>query len=71
MYKLHYNSIRKVVNKLTSIIPITLRLKEETHKRIEKIAENQERSKNKQIEFILNQFIKEYEKVNGKIDTDN
>lgn len=48
-------------------IQTTLRIKEKEYAKIQKIAEIQERSINKQIEFILYQFIKEYEKVNGKI----
>lgn len=45
-----------------------LRLKDEQDEKLKYIANKQERSKNKQIEFILNQFIAEYEKINGKIE---
>lgn len=49
------------------MIPLTLRLEENTHKHIKKIAELQGRSLNKQIDFIIKQYIIDYEKINGKI----
>ena len=45
-----------------------LRLKENTANKIKIIAKISCRSMNQQIEHILNQFIGDYEKVNGKID---
>lgn len=45
-----------------------LRLKDETHRKIAKIAEKQSRSLNKQIEYITETFIAEYEKINGKLE---
>ena len=45
-----------------------LRIKEEAFKKIKIIATEQGRSANGQITFILEQFIKDYEKVNGKIE---
>lgn len=44
-----------------------LRLKEETAKKIKHIAEIKERSLNGQIEYILKQYIQDYEKINGEI----
>lgn len=45
-----------------------LRIKEETYEKVKVIAENQQRSINQQINFIIEQFIKDYEKVNGKVE---
>ena len=45
-----------------------LRIKEETYSKVKAIAENQQRSINQQINFIIEQFVKDYEKVNGKIE---
>lgn len=45
-----------------------LRIKSATYAKVKKIAEEKERSINKQINFIIEQYIKEYEKVNGKIE---
>lgn len=44
-----------------------LRLNDEVDNKLKFIAENQQRSKNKQIEYIINMFVKDYEKVNGEI----
>ena len=44
-----------------------LRLDDETHDKIKFIAEKQSRSQNKQVEFIIKQFISDYEKINGNI----
>lgn len=45
-----------------------LRIKEKTYEKIRKIAEEKERSINKQINFIVEQYINDYEKINGKIE---
>lgn len=45
-----------------------LRIKEEAYTKVKAIAETQKRSINQQINFIIEQFIKDYEKVNGKIE---
>lgn len=45
-----------------------VRFNEETYEKIKRIAEKQDRSINKQINFIINQFINDYEKINGKIE---
>ena len=45
-----------------------LRLKDSTSDKLKYIAEQQCRSLNQQIEFIILQFIADYEKVNGSID---
>lgn len=48
-----------------------LRIDDITDYKIKKIAEEEQRSKNKQIEYILQEFIKEYENKKGIIKTDN
>lgn len=45
-----------------------LRLEDEMHKKLQEIANQQSRSQNKQVEFIVKQFIEGYEKINGKIE---
>lgn len=50
--------------------PFSLRLIDEKKKKLEVISKKNARSLNKQIEFILNQYIDDYEKVNGKIETE-
>lgn len=47
-----------------------LRLRDETDYKIKIIAKTENRSKNKQIEYILNQFIEKYEQANGIIEFD-
>ena len=44
------------------IINFNLRITEELNEQLIKIAEEQGRSKNKQIEFILKQFVENYNK---------
>lgn len=44
-----------------------LRLKDKPAEKIKKIAELNHRSFNGQIEFIIDMYIKDYEKVNGEI----
>lgn len=46
----------------------TLRINSKDYEKIQIIAKRQQRSVNKQLLFIINQFINEYEKVNGKIE---
>lgn len=46
----------------------SLRLIEEQKQKLEKISIKNSRSLNKQIEFIINTYIDDYEKINGKID---
>lgn len=48
-----------------------LRIKDTNFKKIKIIAEEQGRSTNGQICFIIEQFIKDYEKINGKIELEN
>ncbi|WP_368234508.1 TraY domain-containing protein [Anaerotruncus rubiinfantis] len=48
-----------------------LRLDDDTHKKLQEIANRQSRSQNKQVEFIVKQFIADFEKINGKIETKN
>ena len=45
-----------------------LRIKDGTANKLKHIADKQCRSMNQQIEFILLQFIADYEKVNGTIE---
>ena len=45
-----------------------LRIKTSTYEKIKTIADEKERSINKQIIYILEQYLKDYEKINGKID---
>lgn len=45
-----------------------LRVKDSTAKKLKYISEKSCRSLNQQMEFIMLQFIADYEKVNGKID---
>lgn len=47
----------------------TLRLQENNFNKIKKIAELNKRSTAMQIEFIIELFIKDYEKLNGKIES--
>lgn len=48
--------------------PFSLRISEELMGKIKYIASNNKRSANKEIEFILEQAVKNYEKENGKIE---
>lgn len=47
--------------------PFSLRISEDMHEKLKFIAVNHKRSENKEIEYILEQYIKQYEKENGKI----
>ena len=49
------------------IINFNLRIPEDLNEKIIKIAEEQGRSKNKQIEQILKEFVTEYENKNSNI----
>lgn len=49
------------------IINFNLRLPEDLNEKIVKIAEEQGRSKNKQIEQILKEYVQNYEKLNANI----
>ncbi len=48
--------------------PFSLRISEELLDKIKYIAEENKRSANKEIEYILEQYVKKYEKENGKIE---
>lgn len=48
----------------------SLRIKEDDYEKIQKIAEENDRSMNKQIERIIKNAIKDYEKINGEIKID-
>ena len=45
-----------------------LRLSDELDYKIKAIAQNEQRSKNKQIEYILQEYVKDYEAKNGTIE---
>ena len=47
--------------------PFSLRVSEALLDKIKYIAEENKRSANKEIEFILEQYVKKYEQENGKI----
>lgn len=51
------------------MVNYALRLEEKSYQKIKSIAKKQSRSVNKQIEFIISQFLTDYERVNGKIET--
>lgn len=44
-----------------------LRIDDTLDKKLKIIAKQKQRSKNKQIEYILQKYVKEYEERNGKI----
>ncbi len=47
--------------------PFSLRISEEMHYKLRVIAEAHKRSENKEIEFVLEEYIKQYEKEHGII----
>jgi hypothetical protein len=51
-------------------ISLNIRLNEDFHSKIKFISETEYRSLNNQIEYILQKYIKEYEKDNGEIATE-
>ena len=51
--------------------PFSLRISEELLEKIKFIAANNKRSANKEIEFILENAVKDYEKQNGEISIPN
>ena len=50
--------------------PFSLRVSEELLEKIKYIASKNKRSANKEIEFVLEQYVENYEKVNGEIETE-
>ncbi len=50
-----------------STVFFNLRIDEDLNERLIKIAEEEGRSKNKQIEYILKQYVRKYEQSNGAI----
>lgn len=50
-----------------STVFFNLRIDEELNDHLIKIAEEEGRSKNKQIEYILKQYVKKYQQDNGTI----
>ena len=53
--------------KVNDKISLNIRLNDDFHAKIKHISEVEYRSLNNQIEFILQKYIKEYEKENGEI----
>lgn len=49
---------------MIEIIPTTIRINEETKKAIEEIAKKENRSFNKQVEYILQKYIDDQKKTN-------
>lgn len=47
--------------------PFSLRISEEMHQKLKTIAESHKRSENKEIEFILEEYIRRYETEYGTI----
>lgn len=52
-------------------IQFSIRIPKESKIKIEEIAKKNSRTLSGQIEFIINNAISDYEKVNGKIDIEN
>ena len=50
--------------------PFSLRVSEELLGKIKRIAAQNKRSANKEIEFVLEQYVREYEKANGPLETE-
>ncbi|MBP2660149.1 MAG: Arc-like binding domain protein [Firmicutes bacterium] len=56
---------------MPSALPIfTLRIPEKLLNKVRFISEQNKRSANKEIEFVLERYVAEYEKDNGKIRND-
>ena len=53
--------------KMGEKISLNIRLNDDFHAKIKHIAETEYRSLNNQIEYIIQRYIKEYEKDNGEI----
>ena len=50
--------------------PFSLRISEELLSKIKRIAAQNKRSANKEIEFVLEQYVREYEKATGPLDAE-
>lgn len=50
--------------------PFSLRVSEELLEKIKYIASKNKRSANKEIEFVLEQYVENFEKLNGEIETE-
>ncbi len=50
--------------------PFSLRIPEELLEKVKIIAQENKRSANKEIEYIIADYIRKYEETNGTIDTD-
>lgn len=48
----------------------SLRVRDEQYAKLKSISNEKGRSMNKQIEQLIQQYIKDYEKVNGKIEVE-
>lgn len=49
---------------------LTVRMNQELIDKINKIAENEKRSTNQQIVYVLEKYIDQYEREHGKLDTE-
>ena len=47
--------------------PFSLRISEELHHKLRIIAENHKRSENKEIEFALEEYVRQYEQLHGAL----
>jgi hypothetical protein len=54
---------------MPSVVPMRgLRMSDELYLKLKEIARQENRSYNQEAVYILGQFVKEYEKLNGEID---
>lgn len=53
-----------------STVYFNVRIDEQLNDKLMKIASEEGRSKNKQIEYILKKYVKQYEQENGEIETE-
>ncbi len=51
--------------------PYSLRISEDLHAKLRFIADKHKRSENKEIEFVLERYVEEFEKEFGEIVVDN
>lgn len=52
---------------MKNTISYTLRIDEEIHEKMKKIAKEQMRSLNSQLEYVMKEFVKSWEKEHGKV----
>ena len=59
---MHFDTIKVAKRKEIDMINFTLRIDEETHEKIAKLAEEEQRSLNSQIVYLIKKYIEEKEK---------